>query len=351
MWRFSFLLAPFGDWHAPYRFLNRDQNPLKTALDVEFLAGYLKSLKPLDVEEPVDVWVHRPLAYLLAWAVLPTPLSPNFITCCSIALGTTAGVWMVCEPPSRLWVAGLLIFLSAVFDCADGQLARMRKSSSPFGRMLDGLADLAVSVSVVVGSAWIVWGKCTPPAWRGFVALGFVIATTVTSSFHTTAFEHYKNVFVRLTHPTYKDGEDRETALARYQADLPRYGFIERWVWRLYLYFSARQFAFLAKFDPYSSLEYSRYPARSEATAAVYRQQAGRLMRLWRTFFGFGSLVFGLALFIGLGVPEYYLLFRLIFLNLLFYGYMRPAQQAASRVAFEELRTLETPAPVLALDG
>ncbi len=305
------------------------------------LAGYLKSLKPLDVEEPIDVWVHRPLAYLLAWLVYRTPVSPNFITCCSIALGTMAGAWMLLRPPRELWFAGLLIFLSAVFDCADGQLARMRQSSSPFGRMLDGLADLAVSCAVVVGSSWIVWHKFTPPLWHGLAAVLLVGATTATSSFHTTAFEHYKNVFVRLTHPTYKDGEDRETALARYNADLARYSTVERVVWKLYLYFSQRQFAFLAAFDPYTDLDYSKYPARSEATAAIYRQCAGGLMRLWRTWFGFGSLVFGLALFIGLGVPEYYLLFRLVLLNLFFYGYMRPAQRAASERAFAELGQLK----------
>jgi uncharacterized membrane protein YphA (DoxX/SURF4 family) len=308
------------------------------------LTGYLNSLKPLDVEEPIDVWVHRPLAYLLAWALYPTPVSPNFVTCCSILLGTAAGAWMLLRPPNELYIAGLLIFLSAVFDCADGQLARMRKSSSPFGRMLDGIADLVVSIAVVLGSAWIIWGKFTPPAWPGLLALALVGAVTVTSSFHTTAFEHYKNVFVRLTHPTYKDGEDRETALARYHADLARYGTVERVVWRLYLYFSQRQFAFLARFDPYTDLEYSKYPARSEITAAIYTEHAGKLMRMWRTWFGFGSLVFGLALFIGLGVPEYYLLFRLIALNGLFYGYMRPAQQAASRRAFAQLRQLKAEA-------
>jgi hypothetical protein len=63
-------------------------------------------------------------------------------------------------------------------------------------------------------------------------------------------------------------------------------------------------------------------------------------MRLWRSWFGFGSLVFGLALFIGLGVPEYYLLFRLVMLNALFYGYMQRAQRTVSRNAFAELRRL-----------
>ena len=33
---------------------------------MKFWEGYWKSLKPLEVEEPIDVWVHRPLAYLIA---------------------------------------------------------------------------------------------------------------------------------------------------------------------------------------------------------------------------------------------------------------------------------------------
>ena len=75
------------------------------------LTGYLKSLKPLDVEEPIDVWVHRPLAYLLAWALYPTPVSPIFVTCCSILLGTAAGAWMLLRPPNELYIAGLLALI------------------------------------------------------------------------------------------------------------------------------------------------------------------------------------------------------------------------------------------------
>ena len=45
-----------------------------------FWSGYWQSLKSLDVEEPIDLYVHRPLAYLLARALLPTPISPNWVT-------------------------------------------------------------------------------------------------------------------------------------------------------------------------------------------------------------------------------------------------------------------------------
>src|SRR5918995_225267 len=130
-----------------------------------FWDGYWKSLKPLEVEEPIDVWVHRPLAYLLARAAYPTPISPNLITFVSIALGIAASASMLQTFPHHLPVAGAALFLSAVFDCADGQLARLRGTSSAFGRMLDGVADLIVSSATVVGGTYLVWQQFREPWW------------------------------------------------------------------------------------------------------------------------------------------------------------------------------------------
>src|SRR5689334_20754172 len=111
-----------------------------------FWSGYRASLKPLEVEEPIDVYVHRPLAYLLARACFRLPVSPDAITALSIVAGVASAVVLVCSFPHHLQVGGALLFASAVLDCADGQLARMRKTSSVFGRMLDGVAD-----SITVG--------------------------------------------------------------------------------------------------------------------------------------------------------------------------------------------------------
>ena len=95
-----------------------------------FWSGYWQSLKSLDVEEPIDLYVHRPLAYLLARVLLPTPISPNWVTLVSMGVGLSSAVLIVSTRPHHFQWAALCAFLSAVFDCADGQLARMRKTSS-----------------------------------------------------------------------------------------------------------------------------------------------------------------------------------------------------------------------------
>jgi len=91
------------------------------------------------------------------------------------------------------------------------------------------------------------------------------------------------------------------------------------------------------RFDPFTSARITAFPPFDPARGAIYRECAGKAMRLWRSIFGFGSMVFGLALFNALGHPEYYLLLRLVGLNLFFYAYLRPAQRRASRMAFERM--------------
>jgi phosphatidylglycerophosphate synthase len=301
-----------------------------------FWAGYVRSLKPLEVEEPIDVWVHRPPAYVLALLLLPTRVSPNMVTVGSIVLGCAAGVAILVPFPWHLPVAGALVFGSAVLDCADGQLARMRKSSSAFGRMLDGAADYLVSAVVVGGAAWLVLRKYQEPAWEFGVAGLLTLLTIMTGSFHTM-YDHFKNVFLRLTHPSYRDGEDLGAAEQRYRAQPVKQSLGMRVVWPLYFFYMRTQNRNLERFDPYSKPLVRQFPEFSASHAAIYRKHAGALMRIWRGFFGFGSLVFGLAVAIAFDVTEYYLLFRLVVLNAVFYGHLRPQQRLASQRAFQEM--------------
>jgi len=306
---------------------------------MSFWDAYFRSLKPLEVEEPIDVWVHRPPAYVLARLLLPTPISPNVVTFGSILASFAGGAAVFASFPWHLPLAGALIFCSAVLDCCDGQLARLRKSSSAFGRMLDGAADTVGSTVVVVGSAWLVLRKFQDPLWFFLVAIGLTVTTILTSSFHTTMYDYFKGVFLRMTHPSYREGEDLSTAEARFQVQRPQLSFGMKLVWGIYFVFMRGQHDYVEKFDPTSRRLLEANPEYNPRNAAIYRKYAGPAMRVWRTFFGFGSLVFGLAVSIAFDVTEFYLLFRLLLLNAVFYGYLRPAQRLASRRALDEIAT------------
>jgi len=299
-----------------------------------FWAGYWKSLKPLAVEEPVDVWIHRPLAYVLSKILYPTPISPNLVTMISIVFGVAGGAAFVGH---QMLLGGVCIFLSAIFDCADGQLARMRGTSSAFGRMLDGVADLVVSVAAVGGAIWVIWSKFHSPLWVGVLALGLAVATAVTGSFHTGMYDHYKNVYLRFLSPTFKEGEDYETALERFQGRND-HSFLARYIaWPIYLFYVKSQADYRKKFDPFTSSRLALFPSYSPANAAIYERHTAQLMKMWRRYFGFGSLVFGIALFSALDLLEVYMVARLVLMNAVFYGWLQPRQRAASRAAFSEM--------------
>lgn len=97
-----------------------------------------KSLKPLCMEEFVDYYFYRRLAIRLVPLLARLRLSPNHVTTISLLFGL-AGAMAVLH--MHFVLASLLAVISIVFDCCDGQLARLTNQFSPFGRMLDGVFD------------------------------------------------------------------------------------------------------------------------------------------------------------------------------------------------------------------
>lgn len=132
---------------------------------------YRNSLKSLDTEETVDLLFYRPIGYMWALIAKHLGVTPNAITIASIFLGVGAGVLMY---PTELWIniIGMLLLVWAnSFDSADGQLARMTKQYSKFGRILDGVSGdlwfVAIYVAICLrlnsfseffGSyPWLIW--------------------------------------------------------------------------------------------------------------------------------------------------------------------------------------------------
>ncbi|MEU8852353.1 CDP-alcohol phosphatidyltransferase family protein [Streptomyces sp. NPDC048564] len=90
-------------------------------------------------------FVNRPAGRLLAAAAYRIGLSPNHVTAVS-ALITFAAVFTIAlRPPSYVlgqWIA-LALLLGFALDSADGQLARLHRSSSLSGEWLDHVVDCA----------------------------------------------------------------------------------------------------------------------------------------------------------------------------------------------------------------
>jgi phosphatidylglycerophosphate synthase len=303
------------------------------------LADYRASLKPLDVEEPIDVYVHRPIGFVIARLAMPTPITPNQITVLSMVLGLCAGLAMAARFPHHEVVAGLCLLLSAGLDCADGMLARMRRSFSEIGRMLDGVADL---VSLVFALTGVIWFMCVRWAGEPRLLAAILVGSAITiqsSRVHTLAYDHYKNLFARMTIAGSKDGDDVRAARASFEKARAEgsLGLVKRVAYAVYFDYLDSGRRFFARFDPSTTIYYDALPAWSPENAAVYRKHCLRPMRLQGALFGVGSLMFGLEIAFATGLPEAYLLFRLLVINGIFWLVLRPMQRRASAEAFREI--------------
>src|SRR4029079_11476306 len=87
-------------------------------------------------------YVARPLAAVVVAPLAHTRVSPNQVTFATLIVFLAGAAVMAFIPGwGALVGSAAIIELSYVLDCADGQLARLKGTSSPVGAHLDFLLD------------------------------------------------------------------------------------------------------------------------------------------------------------------------------------------------------------------
>jgi hypothetical protein len=112
---------------------------------------YKNSLKGYDVEEILDVVFYRPLSFLFVKLIYSTDITPNQISIFSMLFGILTGVMFGFGSHQFFIFGAIALFISNVLDCADGQLARLKKNGTGIGRIIDGFIDYITGLSIYVG--------------------------------------------------------------------------------------------------------------------------------------------------------------------------------------------------------
>ena len=113
--------------------------------------GFKATLKSSETEDWLDLHVIRPFCYYCALAFNKFDVHPNTVTIWSMIIGAASAFFFACGSfyYSGTWgvvmniVAIILLMIADIFDCTDGQLARMTGKKSRMGRILDGVAGFA----------------------------------------------------------------------------------------------------------------------------------------------------------------------------------------------------------------
>jgi phosphatidylglycerophosphate synthase len=163
---------------------------------------FKKSLKPIETEEPLDLIFFRPLGFLFALLLRRAPVSPNFITILSMITGLTAA-WFFSKGTHPAFItAACLLIVSHLFDCVDGQLARLRGVSSRLGKTLDILADLVTDIAAFIGVALAMIKTTVQPAWLWWL---LAAGTLLFCMIHISLFDHFKNELIFYAIPHYHE--------------------------------------------------------------------------------------------------------------------------------------------------
>jgi len=178
------------------------------------------------VEEWVDLHFFRPIGIRIARGLLPSGVSADQVTLWSLLIGLVAGHLFAYQDRWTNFIGFLLFIVSDIFDSADGQLARLRGTSTRFGRALDGINDNLRFVNLyfhliyrLIHAGW--W-------WPGAFLL--VSAAGLAHTFQSAAIDFVRNAFLRigvgdggeLDLPEDLDAGPRGTLLERFGARVYR---------------------------------------------------------------------------------------------------------------------------------
>ena len=122
----------------------------------------------------VDTHLNRKLSRPLTQLFLRTTLTPNQITLLSCLIGLCGAMYFF---QAGYWgpVFGVLLLqVSAVVDCCDGEVARMKFLESPLGAWLDITLDTVVHLATFAGLGFAVWaqGGTQSPFFLGGLLVG-----------------------------------------------------------------------------------------------------------------------------------------------------------------------------------
>jgi len=222
-----------------------------------------------DLAEPVNIYIHDPIAKRLVGILKNTIITPNQVTYLSVLVGFASGYSFSQGSWLSSVTGGLLLELTLILDCVDGQLARAKNMASDWGRLIDGIAGYFAYLAVVYG---IISGY---PDFR--MALIVIAVFTI---LRAISYDYCKQTFGTMVLKGF-DGMEREI-----QNTIKKIKINPSVVLRVYFYYmQAQQLIFRGKWETLDELrdkENWDNPILDPDQRNEYFHKVSLLLKLWR---------------------------------------------------------------------
>ena len=289
--------------------------------------------RPIEIEEPLNLYLVHPTARALVTLLIPTGISPNAVSALSVVMMALACACYALLPWPVGAFAGLgFHFLWHVFDGADGDLARRTGKSSPLGEIVDGVCDHL--------SHLILYLTLGTLLARQMGSLGWVLTVISATSraFQAVCYENTRRTYRRWVYGVNWIRQD----LAKAEAEVEAKGASRIGVWLAGIYLGAsawvraddsRVEALMGQILPQGGAKAAQARALCQAEGQPLVRRASLLSTNWETV--------GVFLTILAGSPLYFLVFQATVINLVMaavvlgqvrrYARLAPQLQALAR--------------------
>jgi len=134
----------------------------------------LSILVKVDEDSPVSKYIYRPLSRPLTQLLLHTPITPNQVSYIVGLIGLVGCFLTALPGQSNLIWGAALVFISGIIDGCDGEIARLKLQSSPFGAWLDTIIDELTQLTYFIAIGLHTYHLHAEPWIGGSIALGVV---------------------------------------------------------------------------------------------------------------------------------------------------------------------------------
>ncbi len=130
-----------------------------------------------EIEEFTNLHFIHPISGWLVPKLAAKKITPNMVSIMGMVFGILGGVAYFHYQNPYMAVAGFLCMIMwHIMDGADGQLARLTKSYSEIGKVLDGVCDYVTFISVYVGIGLILSQQGNSEVWTIILSAGLLHA-------------------------------------------------------------------------------------------------------------------------------------------------------------------------------
>ncbi len=269
------------------------------------------SLKAIEIENFLDRYFYRPVAFRMALVLRHTSVTPNMVTIVSIIVGMTAGSRFYYADLYTNLIGVLLLILANTLDCVDGQLARLTGIKSKIGRILDGFAgDLWFATAYIsiclrmMNEGW--------PAWIFLLA----VLSGYSHSRQAAMADYFKNIHLYfIKGESGSELDDSASLQKKYLLLSWKNEFWEKLFQFFYRFYTKGQEDLLPQVNVLRSSVSSRYEAIPQSMTADFKQLSSRAIQ-WMHALAFNGRTPFLFAVVLLGFPWLYFVFEIVLLNL-----------------------------------